>query len=258
MSSLIKPLFRLMVVTFIFAMLMPVSTTRAGPDCSNPKFFEHPACSSGGTEGLDYKAGLTTGVFSFPAVDVTPSAKENDLIPDPGIAPLEFFRPGPDSNFGSPNTDPDCTADEDTQAACEAWDAVWKNCDIQEMKDGLIVPRFTVSADNLSFEAPGGGHVALGGIEVDDAPFSGMLFVGLHLVLIGDCFDGCTDTFVPSSAGGSKEIELKNFWLTEHTVARGKKGHCNKDGHIGPLVPTSTLRITVCPDGEDPPCPPPE
>ncbi len=90
MSSLVKPLFRLTVVTFIFAMLMPVSTW-AGPPCA--KKPDHPACSGGGTAGLDYKAGLNTGVFKFTAVKVTPNAKKSALIPDPNGGDLDFFRP---------------------------------------------------------------------------------------------------------------------------------------------------------------------
>ena len=48
MSTLIKPLFRLMVVTFIFAMLMSVTTTQAGPPDENGCHEHKNDCGGGG------------------------------------------------------------------------------------------------------------------------------------------------------------------------------------------------------------------
>ncbi len=223
MSSLIKPLFRLMVVTFIFAMLMPVSTTRAGPDCTNPKHAGNPNCPAPDppTPSVTYTAQLT-GVFATDPVNVSPNGKENTLFPDfDGV--LTFNRP----------------SEANAQAA---WDAVFNDCFILG-PTGFVFPSFTVSADNLSYEKPGGVQVGLGGIEVlkDGKPF-----VGLHLVLIGDEFDFSADDkqFVPA-AGNTSTFPLTRFWLTGHTVKGIKpRGHCNKEHRTPDLLIESTLVIS--------------
>ena len=115
-----------------------------------------------------------------------------------------------------------------------------------------------VTADNLGFEAPGGGLVHIHGIEVID-PDTGELFMGLNFLLIGDCFDGCINDFVPVPDGDfnpkTKTIPLITVWVTGHTVEKGKKGHCNKDGHTYNLVFPSNLEITAA-DPLLPPAPP--
>ena len=185
-----------------------------------------------GCQDIAYTAGLTTGVFQFAAVGVTPNSTENALIPDiDGF--LTFNRPGGDAVCSTIcDEDGDCTPlEKDTEAACNEWDAVIESCD-HLVDTGLIganVPRFTVSADNLGFEAPGGGLVHLHGIEVFD-PDTDELFMGLNFLLIGDCFDDCIAGFLPAS--GTKTIQMLAVRVTGHTVARGPKGHCNKDGHI--------------------------
>ena len=189
--------------------------------------------------GVTYTAERTTGVLSFGPVDVTPNGTESDLLPISGNPDLEFFRPGPSSNFANPNTNL-CSIDPPTQEACQAWDAVIESCDhlVDIGRDGADVPRFKVSADNLSFTKIGGVRITYGGIDTFFDPYPGPEidpFMGLNLSLIGDCFDGCTDDFIPS-AGTSEKFELTHFWLTGHTVAKGKKGHCNKDGHEGDLA----------------------
>ena len=226
MSSLIKPLFRLMVGTFIFAMLMPVSTTRAGPDCTNPKHAGHPNCPAPDPPppSVTYTAQLT-GAFPTVLVDVSPNEKENTLFPNPGTGDLVFNRP---SMYGT---------------AQDAWDAVFNDCFILG-PTGFVFPSFTVSAENLSYQKPGGVQVALGGIEVLD---DGNPFVGLHLVLIGDVFfdEPTDDPFVPA-AGDTSTFMLTRFWLTGHTVKGIKpRGHCNKEGRTPDLGITSTLVITA-------------
>lgn len=217
-----------------------------------------------GCQDIGYTAGLTTGVFQFAAVDVTPNSKENALIPDPDGDDLKFFRPGvPGTDtFASPFLG-DCSAlclggfkgdgscndaeEEANRLACDDWDAVIESCDhlVDTGLTGKDVPSFTVSADNLRFEAPGGGFVFFGGIEVFDPP--SILFMGLNFSLFGDCFDDCIASFVPAPDGdfNPKTIPLKTVRVTGHTVARGPKGHCNKDGHILTLDPPYDLVITA-------------
>lgn len=63
MSSFTKSLLRLTVVTFIFAMLMPVSTTRAGPPDANGCHPDHKEdCGSSGSGDRQYT--LTFGAAS--------------------------------------------------------------------------------------------------------------------------------------------------------------------------------------------------
>ena len=202
----------------------------------------------GGGSGVTYTAERTEGVLSFGPVIVIPNEKQNSLFADPNTADLKFFRPGPGSNFDIPNT-ASCAEHDDTAVACQAYDDVFLNCDI--LRTAMVVPsRFTVSAENLSVQEPGGIGIALGGIDVLDA--SGNPFVGLHLQLIGLCFndDGCTDDFVPVPAEDdvpvTKIVPLTYFVLTGHTVKVIKpRGHCNKDGHTGDLAAPSTLVITA-------------
>jgi len=208
-------------------------------------------CNPGGVPGgVTYTAERTQGVLSFGPVVVIPNEKQNSLFPDPNTADLKFFRPGPDSDFDNPNIEL-CSDHPATQVACQAYDDVFLNCDI--LRTATVVPsRFTVSAENLSVQEPGGIRIALGGIDVLDAFVDGEPFVGLHLQLIGLCFNdnGCTDDFVPvpvmDDVPVTKIVPLTYFVLTGHTV-KGKKprGHCNKDGHTGDLAAPSTLVITA-------------
>ena len=213
----------------------------AAPLCSNNP--THPRCvpDGGGTADLDYEAGLNTGVFKFPAVKVTPNAKENALIPDPDNDDLEFFRPG--AAVGVPYTGLCSLLTEPTQTECNDWDAVIQSCDhlVDTGLFGKDVPTFTVTPDDLGFDAAGGGWVSIGGIDVFDDMG---LFMHLNLSLIGDCFDECTDDFVPDS-GNPKTIPLSTVWVTGHTVEKGKKGHCNKDGHRVTLDIQNDLVITA-------------
>ena len=123
MSTLIKHLFRLMVVTLIFATLMLVSTTRASPNCTDPKYSGNPNCPGRdqGQPSVTYTAQLMGRVFVFGSLPVTPNGKENTLFPDPNL-PLEFVRPGGVAVCG-PNSN-----DATDQAAC-TWDAVFAACE---------------------------------------------------------------------------------------------------------------------------------
>lgn len=215
---------------------------------------DDPGCQS----NIMYTAARTIGVLSFDAVVVTPNGTESDLFPVSGTADLKFFRPGMGGTFDMPYTGPCLGLTEVEIDACDAWDAVIENCD--HLRDsgvtGANVPRFTVKADNLSFGRGGGVRIRFGGIEVLDAYPVGNLFMGLHLELIGECFntDGCTDTFLPAvgdEVNNPRTFILTHFWLTGHTEMKGKKGHCNRDGHEGSLVnvppntPFSNLVITA-------------
>ena len=227
-----------------------------------------PVLGGGGSE-IAYTAAVTTGTFQFAAVDVIPNAKESALIPNPSNAPLNFFRPGVpgtdtfDSPFlgdcinlcpGGVGGDGICNvAEEDAnKLACDDWDAVIESCDhlVDTGLDGNDVLSFTVSADDLGFDAAGGGWVSFGGgIDVFDPNPPNELFMGLNFSFIGGCFDGCTDDFVPVPDGDfnpkTKTIPLLTVWVTGHTVARGKKGHCNKDGHRVTLDLPNDLVITA-------------
>jgi hypothetical protein len=96
MISFTKSLFRLTVVTFVFAMLMPVTTTQAGPDCLDPKHANNPNCGGGDPTdpiSITYEAGVEGGSFPFAAVPVTLNGHEGALLPLPAVE-LIFTRPG--------------------------------------------------------------------------------------------------------------------------------------------------------------------
>jgi len=176
------------------------------------------------TPSVTYTAQLT-GVFATDPVNVSPNGKENTLFPD-FAGDLKFVRSLVDAS-----------------PAQIAWDLVFNDCAILG-PTGFVFPSFTVSADNLSYQKPGGVGVALGGIEARDKDGN---LVNLHLWLIGDEFDfGAGKQFVPA-VGETSTFDLKRFWLTGHTEKGVKpRGHCNKDGGTPDLgAPPNTLVITA-------------
>ena len=119
-------LFRLALVSFIFAMLLPATTVWAGPDCRDPKHAGNPNCPPPDdppppAPSLTYTVELMGRVFNFDSMDVTPNGKENTLFPDAGET-LKFSCPGVLSTV----CDPDGYSEE--KAAC-VWDAMFAACE---------------------------------------------------------------------------------------------------------------------------------
>ena len=227
MYTLIKPLFRLMVVTFIFALLMPVTTTRANPDCSDPKHAGNPNCPPPDDPSITYTVELMGRVFHFAddpdadPVDVTPNEKENALFPDHGD--LTFSRP----------------SDEDASAA---WDAVFASCEnffgphpIPPIgPTPIVVSEFTVLAGDWRINKAGGVRLVM-----PDIPFN---FRGNYdpyepdfkvtLQLIGDEFFDDPDASWLPDPDNVEEYAMISSWITGGTVkgVRPRKSCVSKGG----------------------------
>ena len=244
MSSLIKPLFRLMVVTFIFAMLMPVTTTRANPDCNDPKHAGNPNCPPPDEPppSITYTAALTGSVFQFGSpVPVTPNVKGGALFPDPNL-PLTFTRPSA--------TD-----------AQLVWEAVFDACEnffgpfpiVGSPRD--VGSNFTATAGNWLIDQAGGVRLALG-IQFDingiSPPAEGELYFSVTLQLIGNTFfDNPNDSFLPVlGVTNPVEYEMVEFWITGGTAKRVKPRYGCVSGGSAPITAfdpafVSTLEITA-------------
>ena len=207
MCTLIKPLFRLMVVTFIFALLMPVTTTRANPDCKDSKHSGNPNCADP-TPSITYTVELMGSVFQFgPLGKFTPNEKENALFPDAGEI-LTFSRP--DGDAGA------------------AWDAVFASCEnffgptpISPVgPTPIVVSGFTVPAGNWTINKGGGVRLVMsdipfdfGGIyNPDDPDFK------VRVQLIGNTFfDGPNASWLPNP-DNVIEYDMISSWITGGTV----------------------------------------
>ncbi len=129
-----------------------------------------------------------------------------------------------------------------------AWRKVFSECDVVPNPSGMQIPgAFT---EDSSIDKGGGIRAVFSGIPLLDENLE--LFVTVTVQLIGTCFgdDGCTDDFLPVPDDElnpkTKEVEVTLFQLTGHTVAQGKKGHCNKFGiEDNTLDTNSTLEITA-------------
>ena len=207
MCTLIKPIFRLTVVTFIGAMLMPI--TWAGPDCSDPKHAGNPNCPppDDPPPSVTYTVGLTGRVFHFDfPVKVTPNAKENALFPDAGET-LIFSRP----------EDP---------AARVAWDAVFASCEnffgpnpLSMGPTPIVVSGFTVPAGNWTINRAGGVRLVMSDILFDilgNSPPTGDPYSKVTLKLIGHTFfDGPDAPWLPT---GNIEYDMIDSWIHGGTV----------------------------------------
>ena len=229
MSSLIKSLFRLMVVSLMFAMLMPITTTRANPDCTDPKHAGNPNCpppDDPPAPSVTYTAELTGRVFQFGSFPVTPNGKENALFPDPS---MEFTFTRPD------NGDP---------LAQDAWDAVLAACEnffgpnpIYMGPTVMVVSEFTVPAGNLEIHKSGGVLFGMGSIPFDITgnsppdPNEGGLYATVSVDLFGNTFfDNPNDSFLPG-AGGTEQYPEVKFWITGGTAKRVRpRGGCVSGG----------------------------
>ncbi len=212
MSSLIKSLFRLMVVTFIFAMLMPVTTAWADPNCA--KHPEHPKCTGGGVGGVTYTAELSLGGFVFnpgPSVEVTPNAKENKLRSQTDLV--------------MQRSDGDGTT----------WDVVFAACQLLTPPINL----FTVFNDNWAINKDGGVRVMFSDILLQGAK--------VRVQLIGTEFDFLNDPFLPE-LGNTSEFILSQFAITGRSLPgeQGPSMSCSPRGQqINPLPVFSKLTITA-------------
>lgn len=215
MHSLIRPLFRLTVVTFIFAMLVPVTTTLAVPNCDDSKFENKPVCNREDPNGEDpivYTAVLSLGGFVFnpgPSVEVTPNSKENRLRSQ--------------TNLDMRRSDGDGTT----------WDLVFAACQ-------LLTPTinfFKVFDDDWSitnFDQP---NVAFANIRLQGAK--------LKLILISDGMS--PDPFLPE-LGNTSEFNLSQFVITGRSLAGGPgpSMSCSAGGQsTNPLPVDSKLTITA-------------
>ena len=210
MCTLIKPLFRLMVVTFIFALLMPVTTTRANPDCSEEKHAGNPNCPDP-APSITYTVGLMGSVFEFgPLEEFTPNEKENALFPVAG-ATLTFSRP-------------------DTTDAGDAWDAVFVSCENFFGPHPIIGPTpvkvygFTVPAGNWRINRDGGVRLVMFDIPFDEfgnsPPVdSNPVRLTVTLQLIGHTFfDEKDASWLLPVPGDDDGYAMMDSWITGGTV----------------------------------------
>ena len=215
MSSLIKPLFRLTVVTFIFAFLMPVATTRADPNCD--RHPDNPKCS--GDTSIVYTAELSLGGFVFnpgPSVDLLPDSKGTRLLSQTDLTMLR----------------PDELAD---PVGANAWDAVFAACQLLNGRiDGFMVSNEKWWITNFD-EIP---RVAFADVLLGD----GMV----KLILRGDGIS--TDPFLPVPGDPPSEFNLSEFSITGKSL-RGvrPKTSCSPGSgqQINPLPAHSKLTITA-------------
>ena len=200
MCTLIKPLFRLMVVAFVFALLMPVTTTLADPKCSDAKHAGNPNCPDP-APSITYTVELMGSVFQFgPLGKFTPNVKENALFPDAGEK-LTFSRP-----------------DGDAGAAC---DAVFASCENFFGPTPVVVSGFTVPAGNWKINRDGGVRLVMFDIPFDfdetydplDPDFK------VTLQLIGRTFFDKTDaSWLPVPDPDGKKYNMIDSWITGGTV----------------------------------------
>ena len=214
------------VVTFIFAMLMPVATTWAGLDCANPQHFDNPNCSGGGSGSITYTAELTTGAFLFNVV-VTPNSKQNVLRSN---TDLDMVRPGGVQEVP-------CGA-QDTAAACQTWNQVFNTCMLFELDS---VEDFFVGDDNWRIDKAGGVRVIVSNILLQGAEVT--------VQLIGNEFD-FADSFLPEP-GNTSTFILDQGAISGRSVQGegGPRRACQPPGGGGfdifTLLTPSILKITA-------------
>ena len=203
MCTLIKPLFRLMVVTFIFALLMPVTTTLADPKCSDAKHAGNPNCPDP-APSITYTVELMGSVFQFgPLGKFTPNVKENALFPDAGEK-LTFSRP--DGDAGA------------------AWDAVFASCENFFGPTPVVVSGFTVPAGNWRINRDGGVRLVMFDLPFDEfgnsPPVdSNPVRLTVTLQLIGHTFfDEKDASWLLPVPGDDDGYAMMNSWITGGTV----------------------------------------
>ncbi len=214
MCTLIKSLFRLTVVTFIFAMLIPVATTRADPNCD--RHPDNPKCS--GDTSIVYTAELSLGGFVFdpgPSVDLLPDSKGTKLLSQ---TDLTMLRP----------------VDLVDPVGAYAWDTVFAACQLLIGQiDGFMVSNEKWSITN--FDQP---RVAFGGVLLQGAKVT--------VQLIGDGIS--SDPFLPTLESAPSVFNLSKFAITGRSL-RGGSGpskSCSPRGQqINTLLAHSTLTITA-------------
>ena len=221
MCTLIKPLFRLTVIAFICAMLLPVTTTRADPDCA--RHPGNPNCPppDDPPPSVTYTVGLTGRVFHFDfAVNVTPNAKENALFPDAGVT-LTFSRP----------------SDADAR---DAWDAVFAACENFFGPNPItgpttiVVSGFTVPAGDWRINRDGGVRLVMIDIPFDSTATYNPVdpHFKVTLLLIGDTFfDGPDAPWLPDT-GNATDYKIIDSLIHGGTVkgVRPRKSCVSKGG----------------------------
>ena len=215
MNTLIKPLFRVTVITFIFAMLMLATTALAAPDCDDPKFENKSVCNPDDPNGEDpilYTAVLSLGGFVFnpgPSVELTPNTKEDRLRSQTDLVMRRF------------------DGDEST------WDVVFAACQLLTS----TIDFFTVFNGDWSitnFDQP---NVAFANIRLQGAK--------LKLILRGDGMS--LDPFLPDP-GNTSEFNLSQFSISGRSLAGGPgpSKSCSAGGlQTNPLPVGSKLTITA-------------
>ena len=250
-----------MLVAFFVAALMPGTATWANPDCNNPKHANHRSCTGGGEDDVVYEAALTTGLFTFGPIEVTPNTEEIALLPDP--QPLTFIRPSdPPGSVGL------CQVGA-AGAACRAWDEVFFACEnffghepANMGPTPVVVPEFTVPAGNTTIQKPGGVRVAFLSIPFaidgqpylasDGNPVAGRtLYARVSLQLIGEEFDfiGPNKQFVPTAPNTSTFPLVKAAITGKSVKGQGRRIGCVSGGtapatEFDPSL-ESTLEVTA-------------
>ena len=214
MRPLINSLSRLMVVTFIFAMLIPVATTWAGPNCD--RHPDNPKCS--GDTSIVYTAELSLGGFVFdpgPSVDLLPDSKGTKLLSQTDLTMLR--------SDGA-----------DNEGNNISWDTVFAACQLLTGQiDGFMVSNEKWSITN--FDEP---RVAFVGVLLQGAKVT--------VQLIGDGIS--SDPFLPTLGSDPSVFNLSKFAITGRSL-RGGSGpskSCSPRGQqINTLPAHSTLTITA-------------
>ena len=185
MNSLIKSLFRLTAITFVFALLTPVATTRADPNCD--RHPENPKCS--GDTSIVYTAELSLGGFVFrddpdtelpsSTVEVLPDSKGTRLLSQ---TDLSMLRSDGDSNNSS-------------------WDTVFGACQLLNFPiEGFMVSNEKWSITNFDDIA----RIAFADVLLDGGKVT--------LILRGDGLS--TDPFLPIPGGPESRFNLSEFSIT--------------------------------------------
>ena len=120
------------ILVSVIATMTPVASTLAGPDCSNPKHQDKPACAGG---DITYTATLS-GAFVFGPIEVFLNSKENQFTNNT-LPPLDMSR------------------ELEPQWKIDTWDDVFMQCQV------LLAPKSVSSffADDWYIGKHGGVRV---------------------------------------------------------------------------------------------------
>jgi hypothetical protein len=165
------------IAVLAIAMMVPIASTLAAPDCSDPKHKDKPVCIGGSGEGsITYTAELT-GAFVFNTfgdnesiVDVTPNKRKSSLHSNKD---LDMERPGSGPCDGLESLDFNTTdAYLETYNACQTWNHVFNTCLMLLVGGVDSVVEIGVGDDDWSIQRPGGVYVQFGDMPLQGAKVS--------------------------------------------------------------------------------------